>query len=155
MENISEMIWDLQGNVAGIVPNLTSQISQLANRNELTVMSNLKEYAHRIIRIMQSREQHLSQQSVEAPIDPFSSLKVSCKTVSEHCVCRPHIVHKIFGKSYDERDSRQFFALHFLSTAVTHPRSCPVFLFLEFSRSAELRFVYCSPEMIVSFIRKV
>lgn len=162
LKNILETVRTLQGDVAGIVPNLTPLINQLTNQNELAVKSNMKRYDRRPSQIMPREENHSIQQSVECSLEQNSSVQVLRESIDKRCTCRIRIAHKKLGDTYDKwnRLQSRSFTLFSLSSVFTHQRRCPMYVFSESSRSAGFRFVYrgsrfgMAMEMTVSFITR-
>lgn len=101
IENINEILRNFQDDFAGILSSLRTLISQLANRNELIVISDLKEYDGRISTTMQSRERHLIQQSAEIFLKQNSCMHILRESFDKRCVCRTHIVRKDLVNSND------------------------------------------------------
>ncbi len=162
MRSILETVRTLQGDVAGIVPNLTPLINQLANQNKLTVKSGSKEHDDRVSTIMQSKEKKLIQQRAEASIEQNPAVHVLRESVDKRCTCRARITNNKFRSTYEynKRNRLRPFALFSLSSAFTHNWNCPMFVLSESSRSVGFRFVYTGPwfgsamEMTVSFIKR-
>lgn len=147
IENINETIRNFQGDFAGILPSLRTLISQLANRNELTVISDLKEYGGRTSTTMQSRERHLTQQSAETSLKQNSSMHILRESSGKRCACRAHTVRKglVNSNGYHKWGRHQSHARFSLSSVFTHHKNCLMHVFSESSRSAGLRFFYRGP----------